>query len=130
MRNSADSSSHKLTSVPAPCRPSGVNAASAPPPAGAASLQLLQPQQAPSSYEVPPVPAALRDSLYILDAKKGQHMLHHLDQVRAIGGDRGRAAEGGLLLAGSARMAQQLPTPMHCPLSYCRSCAAPVTACR
>lgn len=72
-----------------------MNAASAPPPAGAASLQLLQPQQAPSSYEVPPVPAALRDSLYILDAKKGQHMLHHLDQVRAMMGDWREPGEGG-----------------------------------
>ncbi len=52
---------------------------SAPPPPGAPTMSLLSPQQA--SYQGPAVPAALKDSLFILDSSRGSHMLPQLNQV-------------------------------------------------
>lgn len=136
VRNSADSSSHNLT--PRCCtrclqalwcerrfcpstRGGGFPAAA---PAAAGALQLRGTARARGTAGQPVHPGREEGPAHAAPPGPGQGN----DGGLAVTG--GGAAEGGLLLAGSARLAQQLPTPMHWPLSHYRLCAAPVTACR
>eukprot|EP00798_Chlamydomonas_sp_ICE-L_P016791 gene16791-23068_t len=68
---------------------SGLDLATESPPAGSMSMSMQSANAMASSpagykFELPPVPKALRDNMYILDAKNRAHMHPTLDQIPAL----------------------------------------------